>query len=61
MNTDHDLSLDSQLCYALYSTMLVLGKVYALVLGNCSPPLSTKNALSVNGIAFPMNKAASVT
>ncbi len=34
MNIDHDLSLDSQLCYALYSTMLVLGKLYALVLAD---------------------------
>jgi len=29
--------------------------------GNCSTPLSTENASSINGIAFPMDKAAGVT
>jgi len=28
---------------------------------NCSTPLSTENASSINGIAFPMDKAAGVT
>jgi len=30
-------------------------------LRNCSTPLSTENASSINGIAFPMDKAAGVT
>ncbi len=51
-------------CYGEHSSRLRLiqqGYACRYMERNCStPPPSTENAFSVNGIAFPMNKAAGV-